>query len=704
MQPRLPAPAPHRAVPRAGFTPRWRRLHRRPPRLGGLLVGVCLCLPASASLAAQTCPRAVYPDDRDNDGLPDWWEAERRSWGLSPARANLVLVPVNRASVPRHLLEPTVAQVVAFYGRVPMRNPDGSTGIGVVVRWGNPLPDSEGDVNVERSTAIPAHLLGRSHGVLIGPEPGGGGQTLRGDWAYSSNDWQTVSHELGHQLGLGHEPAGSGVPSPFYASIMNYDYMSQLNGDPGAVRFSRGRLSSLRLDERDLDETLPFPAADLQFLAGPPYRFTLRSVGPASTQVDFNRNGVLGETHVQADINAGTSVFLSPRSQRDLGRTTGSFALAQYRGMLVGIYSTARGVDYDTYAGPGLSPGTPGNLMYQVWDGVSLGPERLLMSAAVAGTPHAVQAFGALFVTVPVINGYTVVAYTADRWRSHALALAGFTAEPFALGTHPVLVRLASPERLVLLEWNEITRRVRWRPVLVRTAGGVVSGIALGPRSDVTVALDGRFEHLAPVSSNSPVGATWNSRTERIAMLTTGPSRNGAGGAIEHRLKLHELVPRGDQWVSTGEKWLTSDVSSWTGTRDRPTILYDERPLNGEYLVYFRSDYLFETGEAHTFLVRLDPGARDASVTGPDAPYRWFKGLMGNDWVLTRSAPAAAMYGRNAAFGWRLSEVRYASEARNRLVVHLEANGKTESNLTDYDDVTHIACRGMRESLGLPGR
>src|SRR5262249_47747985 len=151
--------------------------------------------------------------DLDNDGLPDAWETQNQASGLSPTHANLILVPVIRPNMTREQVQPTLEKVADFFARVPNRNPDGTTGIGVVILvWGNPLlpgdSDAPGntppDYQEVRARGMPASMIGKGHGVLIGSGTNGGGQTCCSDWSGVSNNWHAIAHELGHQLLLDH--------------------------------------------------------------------------------------------------------------------------------------------------------------------------------------------------------------------------------------------------------------------------------------------------------------------------------------------------------------------------------------------------------------------------------------------------------------------------------------------------------------------
>ena len=643
-------------------------------------------LPATAC-AGLLLPAAIAEDlDGDNDGLADSWESAQAGLGLSPLKANLILVPVIRPNMTRAQVLPTLDSVTRFFARVPNRNPDGSTGIGVVLQWGNPLPDIDSDApgrtppdyREARVRGLPADMVGKGHGVLIGTGTGGGGQTSNSDWSGASNNWHSIVHELGHQLGLEHEPRGTGIPSLLYTSLMNYDYNYQFNGDANAVHFSSGRFSSVRLDERNLDEMLPFAQADLAFLSRGPYNFGLRAAGSNSTEIDFNRNGIFGEHGIGTDLNGGTAV--TARDRVDFKETAGGFALTTFGDQLVAVYSDLLPPGgWSAYARPGLSASNPGGLKYQLYAGDRPSPAIDLVPAGVTGDPHAIAAFGKLFVAYPTANGYTVLACKAGR-PAGRLRVTGSARGTSGRPLQPILVRTSAPggEALYVFAWDARTKGVRYWNVRASATSGTIS---LGPAATLMNDLAGR---AAPVLSNSPIGGTWVSKTARIALVTTERSDRFQG-----RMKMIQLRRNGTVWRTQRELWVMG-AGSPAATLSRPTVLFDDRPsagLSGQYLIYSRWEENSST-LALTELIRMTPGAATEIWTGQ---------LMQNVWTSTRSAPSATLYRDDIAWGWRVNE--FFPVVPNILQVFLRSSGITDSGITDFDDVTWIATRGLRESL-----
>jgi hypothetical protein len=94
---------------------------------------------------------------------------------------------------------------------------------------------------------------------------------------------------------------------------MNYAFNYQLGGDGEAIRFSDGRFRAVELRETALVEHLPFPLRELQYLAAPPFRFTLAADGDGATRIDWDHDGSFADGPVQADINYGGSTYCGVR-------------------------------------------------------------------------------------------------------------------------------------------------------------------------------------------------------------------------------------------------------------------------------------------------------------------------------------------------------------------------------------------------------
>jgi hypothetical protein len=624
--------------------------------------------------------------DVDTDGIPDEWESgsgrapiNPRVHGCSPGKADLFVVVCIRPGMTRAEVEPTLARAKAFFSAMPGRNPDGSTGINMITVWGNTLPASDATTPYPEvyERGMPTAWRGIGHGILLEVGTGGGGQT-RGQWSGISNNWQTVVHELGHQLGLGHEPARSMGQSPLYTSLMNYDYNYQFNGDANLVHFSSGRFASVRLAETALNEVLPFPIAQLQFLANRPYNFKVASAGAATTHVDWNRNGILGEPRVRADIDDGYSVTL--RSESKIGKAAGPPSLATFGTSLIAIYPdlTVPG-DYATYEGAGLSEAKKGLVVARSFNG-STWSSKAVLARAVAGDPHAVVSNNRLFLALPLPGSYTVQQHQATAPFRRDMFLAALDDVKAGQKRHPILVPIGATQ-LWLFVWNETTKGISYRKLNV--TAGATPRFTFGPVQELRT---GPTASATPVTSQYPIHAVYDPDIERIIVVTTERQNTTDG-----RMKLHTLgrvAP--DGWYSLHSRW-TMGESGYSRTRARPWIIYDpsrDRGPRGGYLVYHKGDVTPSNARSTTYVARTI-GDR----TSWDG---WRTSLVGNEWVTSRSAVAAAIFRGDIAHAVRW----FGGDSDHELLINVRASGIQDGIIADHDDVTFIRTTGLRRSLG----
>jgi hypothetical protein len=642
---------------------------------------------ALATIAALAATLTMPPlADVDADGIPDEWETAGHgpinpsAHGCSPRKQDLFVVVCIRPGMTRAQVEPTLARAKAFFAALPGRNPDGTAGINMITVWGNTLAESDRSTPYPEvyERGMPTAWRGIGHGILLDPGTGGGGQTNRADWSGISNNWHTIVHELGHQLGLGHEPPGSRGQSPLYTSLMNYDYNYQFNGDANLVHFSSGKFAAVRLNETALSEVLSFPIADLQFLSNQPYNFKIASAGPRTTHVDWNRNGVLGEARVQADIDDGYAVAL--RGEHRLGKTAGPPSLVVAGRSLIAVYpDLTRQEDYAGWQEAGLSPSRTGLIVARAWDGRAWSPKAIL-ARAVGGDPHAVYAHGKLYLALPVPGSYMVQQHAAASPFRREAMMAGLDDVKRGETRHPLLVSVG-PNQLWLFVWSETTKRIVYRKVNVET--GATPRVRFGPVLELRTGATPTSPH---VTSQIPIHAVYDHDIERI-ILVTGERENTTDG----RMKLHTLgrvAP--DGWFSLHSRW-TMGAGGFSRTRARPWIVFDpsrNRGPRGGYLVYHKGDVIPANEKSATWVSRT---IGDATSWGG-----WRTNLVGNEWVTTRSAVAGAAFGGDIAHAVRW----FGGDLDHELLVNLRASGIQDGIVADHDDVTFIRTTGLRRSLG----
>lgn len=286
-----------------------------------------------------------FDRDTDDDSLLDGWEVSGLPRGidlgpdiplyskdrpesdrdkqLSPLRQDVICNVSYFEGVDPKQFANEIPQVQRLYRELNTPNPDGSHGIWVHVR---PLPAFV--VKADQGLAwwdVGAKYFARNERGLMHwmqVTPWGGGQAAQtGDMGGCGNGWAVFSHEFGHQMSLSHEGDSAAAWCPLYPSLMSYAFSYSFDGDGNKIHFSRGQFRDTILDEHHLSEKLPYPYADLRYLANHPFRFTLKDNGDGTTLIDWNHSGTFDDTPVEADINYGGSTNCGVRANVDITGT-----------------------------------------------------------------------------------------------------------------------------------------------------------------------------------------------------------------------------------------------------------------------------------------------------------------------------------------------------------------------------------------------
>lgn len=649
---------------------------------------------------APCCLSGVKRWTGDNDGLDDAWEMANsgRYPGLSPSLPNLIFVPVRvSASQSQDTLRSIVAKLERFY--------ESQIGLDFIVVWGAPpLPGNFADLpeKEQYNSVVRTELQGKAFAIAIAGDDDLGGQTLMYRlWGGIQGGWRTIAHELGHMLGLEHAPIGKAA-SPFYTSIMNYDYTFGFNGNADQIRFSSGQFSALNLDERNLTETLPFPPNSLNFLSTDPYNFRIFPGGENATRIDFNRNGSAGEVrrlvNLRADINDGYAV--SPKGSVYADHTAGGFALVSINDRLWSIYAKAsRPTTWTDEIS--LSPATPGPLYVQRLprDATSndLGAAYPLLVPLVASDISAVEFGGLVYVAYRTAQNSWGVVRLEARDRTWLTQRDTFVA-PGTNTQHPVLavrrLHTTGTKELRVFLWDERTKRVASRQINI-AAGGVMT---VGPESEVVIGFRDAARAMTSNSMISVAGGPWS----QLWLTTT---ESGAG--YTSRLRLHAIAPTAAPVV---ERWASNPASMrWVGgegeinqTDARPAMVFEEWASAGSVGVLYL--HFKVPGSPATFYVTRYV---QTAALGYES---WRTRPMVNEWTLSRSPPAVALYQNEIAWAWRVPDTwpndprpvvgeGRPGTVRNTIQVFLEASGINQKGLSDQDDVWHILQTGLREAI-----
>ncbi len=624
------------------------------------------------------------PDDKDGDGLPDSWERLQTDIDVQPNRADLIVIPVMRPELVsnpdlQNTLRENLLRAKEFYANLPVCTESGFTGIHMTVESGRTLDSSFSEsadpvrsYREAREPGMPPELIGYAHGLLFGTGTGGGGQKSHGDWARLGNNWPTIVHELGHQLGLNHTPVGSATQSPLYTSLMNYDYNYTYAGNSNAIRLSDGRFSSLAIDERNLNEILPFTVEQLNFLTFGPYEFDVQRVDNGSASVDWNRNGLHRERGISADINDGYALSVGPYNH--VGYSHGDIAVAASDDKIIVVRTELPGTNSEVYAGYGASPTTPATLRTTTLrEREILNNGTIVGSPIVTGSPTALSVSRGVLIAAPSTSGIQLGLFNTE---SDGRLTGSMRVIRVESNRELVLVKTDTGAELIL--WDPQTKHLTTRPVIFNPQP------TLGEERAI-VKNDG-----TPLISAGPPGATFNTRTDRIIILTSE-----SDGRFPDRLKLRSIQNDGEYFVAEHGRWLANETAR---SLDRSAIVFDGSARaggEGRYLVYYREIQSQEPEGSHRILF-VRSTMPQTTGSGPEDPYVFRQRMVINEWTLTQSAPSVVPYQGDYALAWRIHAGFSDPAARNMTEVNLMASGEFASGPADQDDITHIAQRGLR--------
>jgi len=584
--------------------------------------------------------------DDDNDGLLNCWETDGfgpldpKKHGCNPLHSDIIVCMRIRPGMTEATMGPTIERMKKFYAEMPHKNPDGTTGLHMIPVI---LPPLEAQYNNKGYTelydvALPQEWRGLGHGVLVDNSPGGGGQANRPDWCGTGYNAWTMLHELGHQLGLPHEPRNSGLGSPFHTSLMNYDYSYQLDGSADKVHFSTGEFSSLKLHEADLDENIPFSAESLHFLTQRPHFFTVKAVDKNHCMVDFNRNGILGEKHVRADINDGYS--------------------AGYDGINKGEKTVGAPVMVST--GKELLLLTLQSASADLAKADAAHPAKMVLSRIVGDKQTKIADLGIADVASDlsaVFDGKSIhVGYSTKpgSW-SHLIV------RPDGSHDSPILVAGGSDPCLAQLPSG--------LAAVVRASDGELSLVSLSQA--------GATQDLK-IKSTQPAGATWNPKKNVLAVVTV-EDRPGAPGV----LRVNEFSLAGSTWTPVA-KFVVGGDQNPARTSSHPLILTDTTSPKGLYKVWCKGYYPDPNQPGLNFLCR-----QTAAGTG------WWIKMMGNEWANSRSVCGIAPHGDDISYAYRW----FSGPEDNMVWGFWRASGIDKGVITDFDEVSFIFEHGLRDSL-----
>ena len=337
---------------------------------------------------AQYEPGAAEFCVSSNDGLPDAWKTgaikpgglDLAAMGCKPNHKDVIVEVQPMWNVSADHVKTEMKKVVAYFAGLKIQNLDGTQGVAMHVIYREAMDKSdEGKPWPELGDKYhPTNHRGITHWMEV--YHGGGGQSdiMFDRGSCGDNAMAPVfTHEFGHQLGLDHNGRYRPDGCPIYPSLMNYPYNYQLNGKRENVGYSYGKLAGVTLTETHLNKYLPFPPAEISFIAGPPYRFRIKPAPDGKgTLVDWNWDGDFNEKWVSADINYGYGTTAGNRYGVGKTYTTAAPVVSgSGRGANLMLFTgdllegAAVPVGDGAEKDPNLSPRRPGRLRVRIWQG-----------------------------------------------------------------------------------------------------------------------------------------------------------------------------------------------------------------------------------------------------------------------------------------------------------------------------------------------
>ena len=617
---------------------------------------------------------ARYWVDSDNDGLDDADESGALApFGANRMHADMLIYFCRFSDINAAAVQTAINGTKLFFARMNVRNPDGRTGINMIV-VGTGTADvadrrmaDRGDWGGLRNKYLPASWRGRAHFHLF--NSGGGGQSDSPGTAGSSGidgGWAVAVHELGHQLGLSHDGAGFTVQSPLHASVMNYAYNYSFDGSSNAIRFSSGMFSSLSMTEQNLEEDLPFDAATLHFLTVDPYRFAVRAVGPGRAHVDWNRNSVFGEHHVRADVNyEGDGVNIRPFVEVGLTQCT-PWLIATQRNVYVVYAEPAAGLRPPPHASAlpaRLTESRPGRIMLRRVSKTGIGAAVEVVAGGIAD-PTGAWINNQLWVVCPVRTGYVLTRLgTGSSLDSYTRLSA--TMYQDNRGVEPTLASIDG--KPVLFFWNRSSHTVSYADLTVPSGA---DHPRLGPE-----------KVIAGITSNTNISIAWLPDSRRIAIATTRSSNLPNRVAVEYVQQSAALgLVRAAREIVGGEAGPNRAYS-------RPALVQVER---GSLGASSRLDLFYEgleEGNRHLYTSH--------QVTDPAFPSGWLETRVMAEWDWVRNPPALAY-----SVADRDIVLCIVAAVDGIARCSFTALGIEPGRMGDSDELTYVRNTGLRQSLG----
>lgn len=289
-------------------------------------------------LATKSVELVNFYNDDDGDGLSNGLEMNGLlAWDLPSLGTNYqrkdIIVYMDTMNEDYLPSEEAFAKIIAVFSGGPVANPNGQSGINLILIQGKTVPFDSNlepvamEFNLLKQDHFPQELHGIAHYMIWAHAhssstssgysfgiPASDFIVTLGSWLANGTDQAKIGtfiHELGHNLGLRHGGTTDQINSPNYLSVMNYDF--QIDGvmKDGKRYFDYQRIATEPLNEMNLNELLGIGDEAVTKGYGTIYRCTSpegrRRIiqWDLSSGIDWNCDGVL-TTSVASNVIAPT--------------------------------------------------------------------------------------------------------------------------------------------------------------------------------------------------------------------------------------------------------------------------------------------------------------------------------------------------------------------------------------------------------------
>ncbi len=602
-----------------------------------------------------------------NDGLPDVWKTGKikpngldlATMGCKVGHRDLIVELERFENVGLADLRANMDRAARYFASIPLKNPDGTTGITLHVMYREPWPMKDHDrIRAHFNDLFPRPgNRGIAH-MMFAERDGPLDAAIDASVGRFNGGWAVFVHEIGHQVDLLHDGfygSGSGWSSDtgaaIYPSLMSYTYSYGLNDNGENIGYSDGARASLVLNPRHLSERLPFPYETVRFLGAEPYHFRLQpSPDGKSTLVDWNWNGVFGEEDVAANVNYTHGTDFGPSYA--VARTELAPALVLHGDRPLLVY--AQGVTLAARTWQGHNRDTEGGR----WSEPTAD-----YAAGIVGDPTAAYlGDGVTWIAYPTAKG--VVIRTAFLDGAGRPQFGAPTLLANTLAAQPTLAAIDG--RLLLLLWHSKSLPVGLRSLRPRGEGMIVTG-----------------ERPLDFDSDVPVGATagksgdlWISRIE--------PDGRPNGGRNE--------VVRLAVDAGGGTKVTLRAYMAGVYARRRMTLLWrDDGAKLPDGRIYGLGGGAGPGG----------PAGNEQYITMntpyPDYSNGWIVHRYRNPGFTSLSTPGACLFEGDILVAFRHRDPDGGQN--DRLDVAFYGTGAVPWNTGDFDDLGHVRDYGLSHSI-----